>query len=106
MVGKAALLQGKVRGTGHAQVAPHSMEPARAWVVGEMHALRSALAGPCRICPWGVWARRACGQLGIKQARCVIAMPHAQVADKCIVCPAHGTAFDLATGAVKVGSDC
>ena len=24
-----------------------------------------------------------------------------KIADKCIVCPAHGTAFDLQTGAVK-----
>eukprot|EP00197_Chlamydomonas_leiostraca_P002797 CAMPEP_0202857066 /NCGR_PEP_ID=MMETSP1391-20130828/149_1 /ASSEMBLY_ACC=CAM_ASM_000867 /TAXON_ID=1034604 /ORGANISM="Chlamydomonas leiostraca, Strain SAG 11-49" /LENGTH=147 /DNA_ID=CAMNT_0049535823 /DNA_START=37 /DNA_END=480 /DNA_ORIENTATION=- len=29
------------------------------------------------------------------------ALLQGKVADKCIVCPAHGTAFDLATGEVK-----
>jgi nitrite reductase/ring-hydroxylating ferredoxin subunit len=29
------------------------------------------------------------------------AMFQGKIADKCIVCPAHGTAFDLQTGAVK-----
>ncbi len=41
---------------------------------------------------WGGWHRSA------------HASPRAQgkIADSCIVCPAHNTAFDLATGAVKV----
>jgi len=29
-------------------------------------------------------------------------LPPTQVVNKCIVCPAHSTAFDLATGEVKV----
>jgi len=29
------------------------------------------------------------------------ALLQGKVADKCIVCPAHGTAFDLGTGEVK-----
>ena len=30
------------------------------------------------------------------------AMFQGQIVDKCVVCPAHNTAFDLKTGAVKV----
>ena len=33
------------------------------------------------------------------------AMFQGKVVDQCIVCPAHNTAFDLKTGAVKVSGD-